>query len=150
MTTESKELSAEDLEFRLRKRAEIRRQIPGRKSVVDGEPDRIADLLEEAANRIAGDRDRAALVEQKGVDADIELLSASLAGEVKRHLETKAENKRQAELLDRAEAFAKEVLEWCEMGCVERPSVSGGRLTLSETTDEFLSEIRAGREGGKA
>jgi len=42
----------EDLVFRLRKRAEIRRQIKDRKSVQAGEPDRIADLLEEAANRI--------------------------------------------------------------------------------------------------
>jgi len=41
-----------DLVFRLRKRAEIRRQIPNRKSVLNGEPDRIADLLEEAAARI--------------------------------------------------------------------------------------------------
>lgn len=38
--------------YRLRKRAEIRRQIQGRKSVEEGTPDRIADLLEEAANRI--------------------------------------------------------------------------------------------------
>lgn len=38
---------------RLRIRASIRRQIPGRKSVQNNEPDRIADLLEEAANRIA-------------------------------------------------------------------------------------------------
>lgn len=42
----------QDLVYRLRKRAEIRRQIPGRKSVENGEPDRIADLLEEAANKI--------------------------------------------------------------------------------------------------
>lgn len=42
----------DDLVYRLRKRAEIRRQIPGRKSVEEGTPDRIADLLEEAANRI--------------------------------------------------------------------------------------------------
>lgn len=41
-----------DLVYRLRKRAEIRRQIPGRKSVEEGKPDRIADLLEEAANEI--------------------------------------------------------------------------------------------------
>lgn len=40
-----------DLIYRLRKRAEIRRQIPSRKSV-QGEPDRLADLLEEAANVI--------------------------------------------------------------------------------------------------
>jgi polyhydroxyalkanoate synthesis regulator phasin len=41
-----------DLVERLRKRAEIRRQIPSRKSVQNNEPDRIADLLEEAANAI--------------------------------------------------------------------------------------------------
>lgn len=41
-----------DLVYRLRKRAEIRRQIPGRKSVEEGKPDRIADLLEEAAIEI--------------------------------------------------------------------------------------------------
>lgn len=37
---------------KLRTRASIRRQIPNRKSVQNGEPDRIADLLEEAADRI--------------------------------------------------------------------------------------------------
>ena len=42
----------DDLIFRLRKRAEIRRQISTRKSVQNGEPDRIADLLEEAADAI--------------------------------------------------------------------------------------------------
>ena len=42
----------EDLVFRLRKRAEIRRQISTRKSVQEGKPDRIADLLEEAADEI--------------------------------------------------------------------------------------------------
>jgi len=42
----------EDLIYRLRKRAEIRRQIADRKSVQEGKPDRIADLLEEAANEI--------------------------------------------------------------------------------------------------
>lgn len=42
----------DDLLFRLRKRAEIRRQIPSRKSVQNNEPDRIADLLEEAADAL--------------------------------------------------------------------------------------------------
>lgn len=42
----------QSLVFRLRKRAEIRRQISTRKSVQEGEPDRIANLLEEAANEI--------------------------------------------------------------------------------------------------
>ena len=41
-----------DLVYRLRKRAEIRRQIPDRKSVQEGKTDRIADILEEAANEI--------------------------------------------------------------------------------------------------
>lgn len=40
---------SDDLVYRLRKRAEIRRQIDTRKSVQNNEPDRIADLLEEAA-----------------------------------------------------------------------------------------------------
>lgn len=42
----------QSLVFRLRKRAEIRRQIAHRKSVQEGAPDRIADLLEEAAHEI--------------------------------------------------------------------------------------------------
>jgi hypothetical protein len=42
----------EDLVYRLRKRAEIRRQIPTRKSVQEGKPDRMSDLLEEAADEI--------------------------------------------------------------------------------------------------
>lgn len=40
------------LVFRLRKRAEIRRSIPHRKSNIEGRPDRIAELLDEAANYI--------------------------------------------------------------------------------------------------
>jgi len=42
----------EDLVYRLRKRAEIRRQIPTRKSVQENQSDRLSDLLEEAANEI--------------------------------------------------------------------------------------------------
>ena len=42
----------DDLVFRLRKRAEIRRQIADRKSVQEGKPDRLSDLLEEAATEI--------------------------------------------------------------------------------------------------
>ena len=45
-------VAEQSLVFRLRKRAEIRRQIPGRKSVEEGAKDRIADLLEEAADEI--------------------------------------------------------------------------------------------------
>lgn len=37
---------------RLRIRAQIRRQIPDRKSVREGKPDRLADLLDEAATEI--------------------------------------------------------------------------------------------------
>jgi hypothetical protein len=43
----------ETLTQRLRKRAEIRRQITSRKSVQEGKADRIADLLEEAATEIS-------------------------------------------------------------------------------------------------
>lgn len=49
-----KQLGEEDLVTRLRKRAEIRRQIATRKSVQEGKPDRLADLLEEAADAIVG------------------------------------------------------------------------------------------------
>jgi hypothetical protein len=45
-------VAEQSLVFRLRKRAEIRRNIKDRKSVQEGAPDRIADLLEEAANEI--------------------------------------------------------------------------------------------------
>lgn len=41
-----------DLIYRLRTRAEIRRQIATRKSVQEGKPDRLADLLEEAATAL--------------------------------------------------------------------------------------------------
>lgn len=42
----------EDLTERLLKRAEIRRSIKTRKSVQEGKPDRIADLLEESSDYI--------------------------------------------------------------------------------------------------
>ena len=42
----------EDLVYRLRKRAEIRRGIQSRKSVTENKPDRISDLLEEAGDEI--------------------------------------------------------------------------------------------------
>jgi hypothetical protein len=45
-------VAEQSLVFRLRKRAEIRRQIASRKSVAEGKPDRIADLLEEAADAL--------------------------------------------------------------------------------------------------
>ena len=45
-------VAQQSLLFRLRKRAEIRRQIPGRLAVVEGKPDKIANLLDEAADRI--------------------------------------------------------------------------------------------------
>ena len=45
-------VSEQSLIFRLRKRAEIRRSIQTRKSVQENRPDRIADLLDEAANAL--------------------------------------------------------------------------------------------------
>ena len=62
---------SDDLVYRLRKRAEIRRQIPDRKSVQEGQPDRIADLLEEAAdaleNREWGEQPDLARVGEVGI-----------------------------------------------------------------------------------
>lgn len=46
-------MNEDDIVYRLRERARIRRQIPTRKSVQEGKPDRIADLLEEAADEIS-------------------------------------------------------------------------------------------------
>ena len=45
-------VSEQSLVFRLHKRAEIRRQIPGRLAVVENKPDKIANLLDEAADEI--------------------------------------------------------------------------------------------------
>jgi hypothetical protein len=45
-------IDEEDIVYRLRKRAEIRRQIKDRKSVQEGKADRISDILEEAATEI--------------------------------------------------------------------------------------------------
>ena len=45
-------MEQEDITIRLLKRAEIRRQIKTRKSVQEGSPDRISDLLEEGASVI--------------------------------------------------------------------------------------------------
>ncbi len=70
----------DDLIFRLRERARIRRSIPGRKSVEEGKPDRMADLLEEAADALAtrvpatpqtaaGDPSRA---QERAIDAALE------------------------------------------------------------------------------
>jgi hypothetical protein len=43
---------SEDIVDRLRVRASIRRNAKGRKSTQEGRPDRLADLLEEAAQEI--------------------------------------------------------------------------------------------------
>lgn len=53
----------ETLVQRLRKRAEIRRSIPR------GEPDRISDILEEAANRIVELEDKLHSLEMDAMDA---------------------------------------------------------------------------------
>jgi hypothetical protein len=41
-----------DIVYRLKRRAEIRRHIPSRRSVQEGKADSIADLLDEAADEI--------------------------------------------------------------------------------------------------
>lgn len=47
-----KPIEQQTLVERLRNRASIRRNIKGRKSVQEGKPDRIADLLEESSYEI--------------------------------------------------------------------------------------------------
>jgi hypothetical protein len=51
-------VAKQSLVFRLRKRAEIRRQNQDRKSVQEGARDRISDLLEEAADKIESLQDQ--------------------------------------------------------------------------------------------
>lgn len=57
MNSATTKFDENDLVYRLLKRAEIRRQIVTRKSVQEGQPDRISDLLEEAAEEIKSLRD---------------------------------------------------------------------------------------------
>lgn len=45
-------LNNTDLVYRLRKRSEIRKQISTRKSVQENKPDRLCELLEEAADAL--------------------------------------------------------------------------------------------------
>jgi hypothetical protein len=62
----NKPVSEQSLVFRLRKRAEIRRNNKDRKSVQEGAADRISDLLEEAAGEIERLNDQ---IEQMQIDA---------------------------------------------------------------------------------
>lgn len=67
---------------RLRIRASIRRGITTRKSVQNGEPDRIADLLEEAANEIADLQEQVATL-----TCDVDYLKGELQDMAIRKLE---------------------------------------------------------------
>lgn len=59
-------MTEEDLVFRLKKRAEIRQAISTRKSVQEGKPDRLSDLLDEAANEIMRLREIAGVINKGG------------------------------------------------------------------------------------
>lgn len=61
-------VAEQSLLFRLRKRAEIRRQIPGRLAVVENKPDKIANLLDEAADEIQRLQTKLAEYQPKQVD----------------------------------------------------------------------------------
>lgn len=52
MTNLAKPFEEQTITEKLRIRAQIRRQAQGRKSVEEGKPDRLSDLLDEAANKI--------------------------------------------------------------------------------------------------
>jgi hypothetical protein len=84
----------DDLVYRLRKRAEIRRQIPDRKSVQEGKPDRIADLLEEAADYIEK-RDSSSWVGLTDEEYD-ELLTGDWGGSLIQKVEAKLKEKNHA------------------------------------------------------
>lgn len=58
----------EDLAYRLAKRAAIRRTIKHRKSVQEGQPDRLADLLEEAAREILLLRNRVQILDARNTE----------------------------------------------------------------------------------
>jgi hypothetical protein len=75
-------MNENDLVYRLHKRAEIRRQITTRKSVQNGEPDRIADLLEEAADEIATAR----ILAQSIANEPIELSNDKIKWQVENHI----------------------------------------------------------------
>jgi len=72
-------VNEEALVYRLRKRAEIRRQISSRKSVQEGKPDRIADLLDEAADEINRLEQfiEDAFVVHPNLDLDVEMFKKS-------------------------------------------------------------------------
>lgn len=58
---------------------------------------------------------------------------------------TYVDRQRFLDALEIADAAINESIEWCEMGCVERPSISEGRLTLIEVmfeAKEKLKELR--------
>ena len=59
----NKPIEEQTLVERLRTRASIRRNIKDRKSVQEGKPDRISDLLEEAASMLEAYEDHLALRE---------------------------------------------------------------------------------------
>lgn len=67
----------EDLVYRLRERARIRRSITTRKSVQNNEPDRIADLLLESALAIEELQGRYEMLRIKGMIDGMEMSSAS-------------------------------------------------------------------------
>lgn len=73
-------VAEQSLVFRLAKRAEIRRQIPGRKSVEEGASDRIADLLEEAAMYIMHLEQRVGHLEQRVSDQGWQLNPDRMGG----------------------------------------------------------------------
>ena len=57
--------SEDEIVYRLLKRAEIRRSIPHRKSNSENKPDRISDLLEEAAKEIIQLREKYEILDEE-------------------------------------------------------------------------------------
>jgi hypothetical protein len=73
-------MNENDLVYRLRKRAEIRLQISDRKSVQEGQPDRIAELLNEAAAEIEKLRETLLLYSKSNYRRKCDALLTALIG----------------------------------------------------------------------
>ena len=135
-----------DLIYRLRKRAEIRRQIPGRKSVQENKPDRIADLLEEAADALESKQISVFDIPQ-GFDITREELIEWLEAKYRRHKEI--EDKYAADML-RADAnyeqLWKQMCERCDI--LDKQLATYSEHQASQKTKKHEPTIDLGKYAG--
>jgi chromosome segregation ATPase len=115
---------------RLRERARIRRQIPGRKAAEEGKPDRIADVLDEAADALSASQSE----------------SAEARGNVTRLLADLSEcSRKRCALVDALSASQAELRD-CERRCDEWREQSNRDSALAVCNETLRAEIRRLRE----